>query len=204
MRRAGRLHAPELAVLVGPPRGDQTIVLRAPGPGMFVPWVAQGDLVTPGADLGELVVLGRASILVVPRSADGAAGIALRLPSAVRPVGHGDVLVELDPSLQRAAGASTAAAASAAAAAPGAAQGLVFHAPTSGRFYVRPAPDKPAFVTEGTRLTAGTTVCLLEVMKTFHRVTYGGAGLPDTARVRRVLVADGADVNAGDPLLALE
>jgi acetyl-CoA carboxylase biotin carboxyl carrier protein len=168
---------------------------------MFVPWVAQGDLVTPGSDLGELVVLGRASILVVPRSADGVAGIALRLPSAVRPVGHGDVLVELDPSLQRAAGASTAAAVSAA---TDAAEGLVFHAPTSGRFYVRPAPDKPAFVTEGTRLTAGTTVCLLEVMKTFHRVTYGGPGLPDTARVRRVLVADGADVNAGDPLLALE
>ena len=171
---------------------------------MFVPWVAEGDLVTPGSDLGELVVLGRASILVVPRSADGAAGIALRLPSAVRPVGHGDVLVELDPSLQRAASAATTATASAAAAAPGAAHGLVFHAPTSGRFYVRPAPDKPAFVAEGTRLTAGTTVCLLEVMKTFHRVTYGGPGLPDTARVRRVLVADGADVNAGDPLLALE
>lgn len=203
MRRAGRLHAPELAVLVGPPRGDRTIALRAPGPGMFVPWVTQGDLVTPGSDLGELVVLGRASILVVPRS-ETAAGIALRLPPAVRPVGHGDVLVELDPSLQRAAGAATAAAASDAAAAPGATQGLVFHAPTSGRFYVRPSPDKPAFVTEGTRLTAGTTVCLLEVMKTFHRVTYGGPGLPDTARVRRVLVADGADVNAGDPLLALE
>jgi acetyl-CoA carboxylase biotin carboxyl carrier protein len=203
MRRAGRLHAPELAVLVGPPRGEPaTIQLRAPGPGMFVPWVAQGDLVTPGSDLGEIVVLGRASILVVPRSADGATGIALRLPSAVRPVGHGDVLVELDPSLQRAPGASTAAAASAVAA--GAAQGLVFHAPTSGRFYVRPSPDKPAFVTEGAVLTAGTTVCLLEVMKTFHRVTYGGPGLPDTARVRRVLVADGADVNAGDPLLALE
>ena len=31
-----------------------------------------------------------------------------------------------------------------------------------------------------------------------------GAGLPDTARVRRVLVTDGADVNAGDPLLALD
>jgi acetyl-CoA carboxylase biotin carboxyl carrier protein len=201
VRRAGRLHAPELAVLVGPPRGEPaTIQLRAPGPGMFVPWVTQGDLVTPGSDLGELVVLGRASILVVPRG-ETAAGIALRLPSAVRPVGHGDVLVELDPSLQRVAGASTAAGATAV---TDAAQGLVFHAPTSGRFYVRPAPDKPAFVTEGTRLTAGTTVCLLEVMKTFHRVTYGGPGLPDTARVRRVLVADGADVNAGDPLLALE
>jgi len=203
VRRSGRLHAPEIAVLVGPPSSAPgAIPLCAPGPGMFVPWVAEGDLVTPGSDLGELVVLGRASILVVPRS-ETAAGIALRLPSAVRPVGHGDVLVELDPSLQRTAGASTAAAPSGAAAAD-TALGLVFHAPTSGRFYGRSAPDKPPFVTEGTQLTAGTTVCLLEVMKTFHRVTYGGAGLPDTARVRRVLVADGADVNAGDPLLALE
>jgi len=56
---------------------------------------------------------------------------------------------------------------------------------------------------DGAELTPGTTICLLEVMKTFHRVTYGGPGLPDTARVRRVLVADGDDVNAGDPLLAL-
>ena len=204
MRRSGRLHAPELAVLIGPPRGEPAaaIPLRAPGPGMFVPWVAEGDLVTPGSDLGELVVLGRASILVVPRSAT-AAGLALRMPPAVHPVDYGDVLVELDPSLQRTAGASTAAAASGATAAD-AALGLVFHAPTSGRFYGRSAPDRPPFVTEGTQLTAGTTVCLLEVMKTFHRVTYGGPGLPDTARVRRVLVAEGADVNAGDPLLALE
>ena len=27
-------------------------------------------------------------------------------------------------------------------------------------------------------LTAGATICLLEIMKTFHRVTYGGPGLP--------------------------
>jgi acetyl-CoA carboxylase biotin carboxyl carrier protein len=76
----------------------------------------------------------------------------------------------------------------------------VFRAPTSGRFYGRPAPDKPAFVGAGTQLAAGTTICLLEVMKTFHRVTYSG----DPARVRAVLVADGDDVNAGDALLALE
>ena len=40
-------------------------------------------------------------------------------------------------------------------------------------------------------------------MKTFNRVTYGGAGLPERARVEKILVADGDDVNAGDPLLAL-
>ena len=55
-------------------------------------------------------------------------------------------------------------------------------------------------MTAGAELHTGATVCLLEVMKTFNRVTYSGA----PARVRALLVADGADVNAGDPILALE
>jgi len=202
MKRAGRLHAPELTVLVTHPRGERaTVELRAPSPGIFVPWIAQGNLVTPGAAIGELAVLGRISALVVPRTAGDAAatGIALPLPPATHAVGYGDLLVALDPSLQRVADARGE---------PGAAvqatiDGLVFRAPTSGRFYGRSAPDKPPFVTEGTPLAAGTTICLLEVMKTFHRVTHGGPGLPDTARVRRVLVTDGDDVNAGDPLIAL-
>jgi hypothetical protein len=37
-------------------------------------------------------------------------------------------------------------------------------------------------------------------MKTFHRVTYTG----EPVRVRTVLVADGDDVNAGDPLVAFD
>jgi biotin carboxyl carrier protein len=41
-------------------------------------------------------------------------------------------------------------------------------------------------------------------MKTFHRVTYGGHDVPARAKVREVLVADGADVNQGDALLALD
>ena len=202
MKRAGRLHAPELDVLVTHSRGDHpTVELRAPSPGMFVPWIAQGDLVIPGAAIGELVVLGRASALVVPRTAGTAAasGLALQLPPATHPVAYGDVLVALDPSLSRAADPRG----EASAAVQATLDGLVFRAPTSGRFYGRSAPDKPPFVAEGTQLAAGTTICLLEVMKTFHRVTYGGPGLPETAQVRRVLVADGDDVNAGDPLLAL-
>jgi len=210
VRRGGRLHARELDALVtaGPVRGERgeraTIELRAPRPGVFVPWIAQGDLVGPGAAIGELVVLGRATALIAPRTGEpAAAGLALGLPLAVHAVGYGEVLVELDPSLQLAAAGATGAAAATTTGAA-AIDGLVFHAPTSGRFYGRSSPDKPPFVTEGTELTTGTTVCLLEVMKTFHRVTYGGAGLPATARVRRVLIADGADVNAGEPLLALE
>jgi acetyl-CoA carboxylase biotin carboxyl carrier protein len=143
-------------------------------------------------------VLGRVTTVVAPRTAP--AGIAVRVAAIAQPVSYGEALVALDPSLQRTAGA----AASPEAATAASVGGLVFRAPTSGRFYGRSAPDKPAFVTDGASLATGATICLLEVMKTFHRVTYGGAGLPDTARVVRVLVADGDDVNAGDPLLALE
>jgi acetyl-CoA carboxylase biotin carboxyl carrier protein len=240
MRRAGRLHAPELDALIEPPRGERAageravgeravgeravgelavgeravgeravgermIELRAPRPGVFLPWIASGDLVTAGGAIGELLVLGRSVAILAPRSAGpGATGIAVGLTStASRAVSYGDVLVALDPSLQLGASAPLDAAAAAAAAAPSVGH-LVFRAPTSGRFYGRSAPDKPPFVTEGAQLAQGATICLLEVMKTFHRVTYGGPGLPASARVVRLLVKDGDDVNAGDPLLALE
>ncbi len=207
MKRAGRLHAPELEAIAAPPRPrspeDRAVIeLRAPMPGVFVPSIAPGDLVTAGGVIGELVVLGRAIALIAPRppGAAPATGIAVQLAATTpHAVGYGDVLVALDPSLSRVAdprGESSAAV-------QATIDGLVFRAPTSGRFYGRSAPDKPPFVAEGTQLAAGTTICLLEVMKTFHRVTYGGPGLPETAQVRRVLVADGDDVNAGDPLLAL-
>jgi len=206
MKRAGRLHAPEVDALAGraaSPTSEASalIELRAPMPGVFVPWIAQGDLVTAGGAIGELVVLGKATAVLAPRP--GATGIAVRIAATgVRAVGYGDTLVTLDPTLSVSPGAGPSAGDPAA---PGAAvAGLVFRAPTSGRFYGRSSPDKPAFVTAGTALTPGATICLLEVMKTFHRVTYGGPGLPDTAQVRSVLVADGDDVNAGDPLLALE
>jgi acetyl-CoA carboxylase biotin carboxyl carrier protein len=213
MKRAGRLHAPEVDALVARPaspasaQGDAAtlIELRAPMPGVFVPWIAQGDLVTAGGAIGAIVVLGKATALLAPRTAGptAATGIAVRITATgVRAVGYGDTLVTLDPTLSVSPGAGPSPGDPAA---PGAAvAGLVFRAPTSGRFYGRSSPDKPAFVSAGTALTQGATICLLEVMKTFHRVTYGGPGLPDTAQVRSVLVADGDDVSAGDPLLALE
>ncbi len=203
MNRAGRLHAPTLEALVatiarsGADASGATIELRAPQPGVFVPALAVGDLVSPGGVIGELVVLGRVSAVTVPSSAP--AGLAIRIATASHAVGYGEAVVAIDPALQRGTGAAASTTATAATV-----DGLVFRAPTSGRFYGRSAPDKPPFVVAGAQLATGATICLLEVMKTFHRVTYGGPGLPDTARIRTLLVQDGDDVNAGDPLLALE
>jgi len=82
--------------------------------------------------------------------------------------------------------------------------GLVFRAPTAGRIYFRPAPDKESFVQVGGLIERGMTLCLLEVMKMFNRVSYGGDGLPERARIVRLLVTDGADVEQGTPIAEVE
>lgn len=179
--------------------------LRAPRPGWFRCTVADQQLIAPDAIIGELDVLGRTSLIIAPNiggiadmrdTRDPMRGESATAPSPRRAVGYGDVLL-------RVVADSTRPATEAGSASPQPQptdHGLVFRAPTAGRFYARPAPDKPVFVSTGAELVPGTVVCLLEVMKTFSRVTYSGA----PARVRAVLVCDGADVKAGDPLLELE
>jgi acetyl-CoA carboxylase biotin carboxyl carrier protein len=168
--------------------------LLAPAPGWFRRTVAAHHLVEEGDVIGELDVLGRIARVVAPRVRGL---VRLDDTAARRPVSYGDVLMHVDAAAAIGGGIAAPAREDDASRS---ALGLVFRAPTSGRFYGRPAPDKPPFVVAGADLATGTTICLLEVMKTFHRVTYVG----ERARVTNVLVADGDDVDAGAPLLALE
>ncbi len=189
--------------------GRPMFVLGAPRPGLFTPLVEVTTWCSPGALVGTLEVLGTVFDLLVPEGIRGSAANYIETARdgglggslEARAVGYGDVVVMLDTretpmgvggaiDVSPEAGKATA--------------GLVFRAPTSGRFYGRSSPEKPPFVSVGDELAPGATICLLEVMKTFHRVTYGGAGLPERAKIREILVADGADVTAGDALLALE
>jgi biotin carboxyl carrier protein len=178
--------------------------LRAPMPGWFHCSVAADHLIAPGDVIGELDVLGHVQRVVAPH----VRGFAkLDAPAVRRAVSYGDVLLRVvagatDAGQLEPVGAPGAQPDEHAARAPD--HGLVFRAPAGGRFYSRPGQDKPPFVTVGAELAVGTTVCLLEVMKTFQRVAYGGADVPARARVRDVLVGDGDDVHAGDALLALD
>ncbi|MFT3693849.1 MAG: hypothetical protein QM831_11960 [Kofleriaceae bacterium] len=164
--------------------------LRAPQPGWFRVTVAADHLVVAGDVIGELTVLGRVLPVVAPKVRGVAKLVATA--DAQRAVGYGDVLLTIGAAEIGGAVAVDEEAAHAV-------TGPVFRAPTSGRYYSRSSPDKPPFVTVGAELAPGMTVCLLEVMKTFNRVTYAGPRV----KVTELLVADGADVNAGDPLLAL-
>ena len=75
----------------------------------------------------------------------------------------------------------------------------VIAAPVLGIFYRAAKPDQPPLVEVGTRVAAGQTVGLIEVMKTFHEVT---AERP--AQIVAALVENGAAVQYGQPLFAIE
>jgi biotin carboxyl carrier protein len=202
---SGRAHAPHLAaLLVGGLDVGDNLVLRAPAVGIWQPEVGARRLVRAGDVLGHLDVLGVVHQVIAPEGARGvvaeiAAGADRR---AQVPVGYGALLFRLDPATELGASGSFAVVAAAA----HAAAGMVFTAPTSGRFYSRPGPGKPPFVAVGDVFRDGQTVCMLEVMKTFNRVVYdaAGAGLPEQARIVEIVAKDEHDVDAGAVLLRLE
>ncbi|MBA2543512.1 MAG: hypothetical protein H0V17_27975 [Deltaproteobacteria bacterium] len=184
-----RLHARRAELIAT--KLDAGWKLTSPQPGAFHPTIIKGPLL-PRDVVGTLAVLGHTIELVVPAGVTGWIDNEL----GPRTVDYGDPIAVLVPAGAGFAEVTT----TAVEAEQHATGGPVFRAPTSGRYYGRPSPDKPAFVTAGGEIDVGATVCLLEVMKTFNRITYDGP----RARVREILVAEGADVNAGDPLLGLD
>ena len=193
-----RLHPPTLeARLVR--TAENTLRLEAPTVGLYRGGPRPGSLVTAGAPSGQLEILGVLHHLLAPAGTAGLV-VAPGTPGLTRrPVGHGDLLITLDPEA-----VTTGAAAGPAAVASAAGGALVFRAPTSGRFYTRPGPGKPPLIEVGTAVTHGQAVGLIEVMKTFSRLHYGGEGLPSPARIKAILAKDEEDVAAGDALFELE
>lgn len=47
---------------------------------------------------------------------------------------------------------------------------LEIKSPTPGTFYSSPKPTDPAFVQVGSKVTAGTIVCIIEAMKIFNEI----------------------------------
>ena len=71
--------------------------------------------------------------------------------------------------------------------------------PMVGIAYLAPEPGAAPFVTLGQTVSAGQTLLLIEAMKTFNQIK-----APKGGTVARILVAPGAPVEYGQPLLILE
>ena len=67
--------------------------------------------------------------------------------------------------------------------------------PMVGTFYGAPSPDSPSFVKVGDRVTADTTVCIIEAMKVMNEIKADVSG-----EVIAVLIETGTPVQYGEPL----
>jgi oxaloacetate decarboxylase alpha subunit len=75
----------------------------------------------------------------------------------------------------------------------------VVRAPMVGTFYASPSPTETPFVGVGDEVTVGQTLCILEAMKLMNELGSDVEGV-----VRQVLVENGAAVEYGQELFAIE
>jgi acetyl-CoA carboxylase biotin carboxyl carrier protein len=173
----------------------------APAVGLWDAHPDAGALLSPGGSVGQLAQGNRRRPLALP------AGVSGRIVSAlprdrVVPVAYGALLFELAPLTADAP--HPAAERTLEPAGLGLPEGTrAVLAPTDGVFYRRSGPGAPAFVELGQQVRVGQAVGLVEVMKTFNQVLYGGGDLPDSATVLEIRADDGTEIRAGQVLLVV-
>lgn len=106
------------------------------------------------------------------------------------------VVMQAAPAVQTAAAAPAPAAP--AASAPQVQEEDLVKAPLVGVFYAAPAPGEAPFVTPGTQVKKGETLCLIEAMKMMSEVP-----APADCVVEEVLGRDGEAVGFGQPLFRI-
>lgn len=74
----------------------------------------------------------------------------------------------------------------------------IIRAPISGVFYVAKEPGTEPFVSSGSQVAKGDTVCIIEAMKTMNEICAPRAGI-----IVSVLAQDGQTVSASDALFRL-
>ena len=85
-----------------------------------------------------------------------------------------------------------------AAAGGGEPEGEVFKSPMLGTFYQAPSPEAEAFVKAGDRVTADTTLCIIEAMKVMNEIK-----AERDFEIVEVLIKNGEPVEFGQPMFLI-
>lgn len=87
---------------------------------------------------------------------------------------------------------------SAAPVAPAEPQGFVVKSPMVGTYYSASAPGNPPYVTMGSAVKQGDTLCIIEAMKLLNEIEADVAGV-----IKQILVENGQPVEYGQPLFVI-
>jgi acetyl-CoA carboxylase biotin carboxyl carrier protein len=178
---------------------DGEVLLKAPKVGLWSDHPRDGAFVEPGTSIGTLAQLGRRYVVVVPDGVTGRVAMTGR-PQDALPVAYGDPLLRVTPF----AGLAIEAGSGPVEKSRAATGSLAVLAPTDGVFYRSPAVGSKPFVSVGDRVATGRPVGLIEVMKTFNPISYGGESFPEEAEVVEVLAGDAQEVRAGQALVVVK
>ena len=131
--------------------------------------------------------------------AEGRVRIVKAPPPSAQPAPVAQV-VQIPASQPAAAAQATAAAAPAQqAAAPAPSRGKTVKSPMVGTLYRAPNPEADPFVTVGSTVKVGDTLCIIEAMKLMNEIESEFAGT-----VVEILVENGQPIEYGQPLFVIE
>jgi acetyl-CoA carboxylase biotin carboxyl carrier protein len=175
-------------------------LVRSPLVGVVDEVPPEGLYLNPMKGFLTLKVLGRRQVVMLPRQVQGRV-VERMVQGTHQPVEYDQPLcrirvgVDVAEQQQQQAGGQGADAA---------ADLITVPAPSEGIFYRRPSPDAPPYVEQGAQVSAGSVLGLVEVMKSFNQILYGGPGFPERGTVVEVKVEDAVEVKFGQPLFLIK
>ncbi len=184
---------------------SEVLVVTSPVVGMADGAPKAGVFVNPLDRITTMKILNQRYVLRMPLDVHGRV-IDVCIPNAFTPLAYGQPIARVDPRVWQpdAAGAAGVTGHTGSSGDGEDANLITIKAPSEGIFYRRPSPDAPAFVEVGASVSSGTTLGLVEIMKCFHQITYGGTGLPEKGEIVKILADDAAEVQFAQPLFHIK
>jgi acetyl-CoA carboxylase biotin carboxyl carrier protein len=186
---------PKLAAIIDRETADgNACIIRSPAVGLYSLHPEPGAYLMGGNFAGRLMILNRTHDLVLPAGVWGQVG-TVAVDDKVTPVEYGQALFHLHQrGLEPLAGEGVGSGVAVGQAAIEGTRSVM--SPTDGIFYLRPNPHAEPYVRVGDRVAEGQTLGLVEVMKCFNPIQYGGASLPPEAEIVEICAQDGTEIKA--------
>jgi acetyl-CoA carboxylase biotin carboxyl carrier protein len=185
-------------------KDPDTLLVGCPVVGMADGAPRTGVFLNPFDQIITMKILNQRYVLRLPRDVYGRV-TEVFIPNSYTPVAYGEAIARLDPRALAGGSADGGGATGPDVALDetGHAQLITINAPSEGIFYRRPSPESPPYVEVGVEISAGSVLGMVEIMKCFNQITYGGAGLPQRGEIAEILAEDAAEVQFGQTLFRI-